>query len=69
MDGAIADGQAAPKGKSLDLTNTTVTKTKRLFGARALSNKLGTNLVFPRDLACVLQQVSQGGYLGSVFPI
>lgn len=58
MDGAITDGQAAPKGQSLDLTNTTITKTTRVCGGRATSNKLGPNLVFPAGtvlgpLACL----------------
>lgn len=34
MEGAIADGQAAPKGQPLDLTNAMIT-TKRCFGGRA----------------------------------
>lgn len=37
VDGAIADGQAAPKGQALDLTNTTIT-TQRLFSGRAMGN-------------------------------
>lgn len=37
VDRAIANGQAAPKGQSLDLTNVTI-MTKRLFSGRAMGN-------------------------------
>lgn len=57
VDGAIADGQAAPKGQALDLTNAAIT-TKRLFSGRAVGN---TN--WGKTLYCWAANTALGPYL------